>query len=76
MGTSLTADATPNRTLKSYYDDDLVAHQFGGKHRKERKAEYYEKYDAVDLIDAGYLVEDGIFEGDKRLTAGKRARSC
>jgi hypothetical protein len=31
------------------------------------KAEYYEKHDPVDLLDAGYLVQDGIFEGDECL---------
>jgi len=31
------------------------------------KGAYYEKYDPVDLIDAGYFEEDGIFEGDKRV---------
>jgi len=31
------------------------------------KAAYYEKHDPVDLLDAGYLEEDGIFEGDKRI---------
>jgi hypothetical protein len=29
------------------------------------KAGYYEKHDPVDLIDAGYFQEEGIFEGDK-----------
>jgi hypothetical protein len=32
-----------------------------------RKARYYAKHDPVDLLDAGYLVEEGIFQGDKRL---------
>ena len=31
------------------------------------KAEYYEKHDPVDLLDAGYLEEDGLFVGDKRV---------
>ncbi|MBM4038506.1 MAG: hypothetical protein FJ290_08325 [Planctomycetes bacterium] len=31
------------------------------------KAAYYEKQDPADLLDAGYLEEDGIFEGDKRI---------
>ena len=31
------------------------------------KAQYYEKHDPVDLLDAGYLQEDGIFVGDKRV---------
>ena len=31
------------------------------------KAEYYEKHDPVDLLDAGYLVQEGIFEGDECL---------
>jgi hypothetical protein len=31
------------------------------------KAAYYEKHDAVDLLDAGYMEEEGIFEGDRCL---------
>ncbi len=31
------------------------------------KARYYETYDPVELLRAGYLEEDGIFEGDKRV---------
>ena len=31
------------------------------------KAEYYEKHDPADLLDAGYLAEEGIFEGDECL---------
>ncbi|MBM4044663.1 MAG: hypothetical protein FJ279_06075 [Planctomycetes bacterium] len=31
------------------------------------KAAYYEKHDPVDLLDAGYLEEDGLFVGDKRV---------
>jgi len=31
------------------------------------KADYYEKHDPVDLVDAGYFEEEGIFEGEKRL---------
>lgn len=31
------------------------------------KAAYYEAHDPVDLLDAGYLEEDGIFEGGKRI---------
>ncbi len=31
------------------------------------KAAYYEKHDPVDLIDAGYFEEEGIFERDKCL---------
>ena len=31
------------------------------------KAEYYERYDPADLLDAGYLVQEGIFEGDECL---------
>ncbi|MFA5865863.1 MAG: hypothetical protein WC975_14410 [Phycisphaerae bacterium] len=31
------------------------------------KAKYYEKYDPVDLIDAGYFEDDGIFKGNKCL---------
>jgi hypothetical protein len=34
---------------------------------EKAKAEYYEKHDPVDLLDAGYLEEDGIYEGEKRL---------
>lgn len=30
------------------------------------KGEYYESHDPVELVDAGYFVEDGIFEGDTR----------
>ena len=33
----------------------------------EVKAEYYEQHDPVDLVDAGYFAEDGIFKGDRRL---------
>jgi hypothetical protein len=32
-----------------------------------RKAEYYARYDPVDLMDAGYLEEDGLFQGDRCL---------
>ena len=59
LGTSLTADATPNRTLRSYYDDDLVSHQFGGKRRQERKAEYYDDtlgYGAAETQPDGSVV--------------------
>ena len=31
------------------------------------KADYYRKHDPVDLLDAGYLEEDGIFKGNRRL---------
>jgi hypothetical protein len=31
------------------------------------KAKYCAKHDAVALLDAGYLEEDGIFVGDKRV---------
>jgi len=31
------------------------------------KAAYYEKHDVLDLLDAGYLEEVGIFEGDECL---------
>ncbi len=31
------------------------------------KAAYYRKHDPVDLIDAGYFEEDGIFKGSRRL---------
>lgn len=31
------------------------------------KARYYERHDPVDLLDAGYLLEEGIFVGDKRV---------
>jgi hypothetical protein len=33
----------------------------------EAKAAYYERHDPVDLLDAGYLEEDGLFEGERRL---------
>ena len=44
---------------RSYYDDDLVAHQFGGKGRKERKAEYYDQtlgYGAAETQADGSIV--------------------
>jgi hypothetical protein len=31
------------------------------------KADYYEKHDPIDLIDAGYFEEDGIYKGNKRM---------
>jgi hypothetical protein len=31
------------------------------------KAAYYRRYDPIDLIDAGYFQEDGIFKGTRRL---------
>jgi len=31
------------------------------------KAHYYEKHDPIDLIDAGYFEEDGIYKGNKRI---------
>ena len=31
------------------------------------KARYYERQDPVDLIDAGYFQEEGIFKGDRRV---------
>lgn len=29
------------------------------------KADYYQRYEPTELLDAGYVLEDGIFEGDE-----------
>lgn len=36
----ISPEATPTRKAVSYYDDDLVTHQFGGLTRKERVEDY------------------------------------
>ncbi|MBM4039494.1 MAG: hypothetical protein FJ290_13360 [Planctomycetes bacterium] len=36
------------------------------------KAAYYEKHDPADLMDAGYFVEEDIFDGEERLATNPR----
>jgi hypothetical protein len=38
------------------------------------KAAYYERYNPADLLDAGYLVLEGVFEGDECLVDLRAAR--
>lgn len=44
---------------RSFYDDDLVSHQFGGKDRKERREEYFDDtkgYGAAETQSDGSVV--------------------
>lgn len=66
---SADAEASPTRTRRSYYDDDLVTQQFGGMDRKERREDLM---DSTQGFSYGETQADGSVVGRDPKTKERR----